>query len=72
MLCMPDVGLWVDKYTPKAFSELLSPEQINREILKEVKQWDKFVFKREVPKFDVGPSGGVDGTRGSSGQGEPP
>lgn len=43
-------GLWVDKYTPNAFSQLLSPEPINREVLFELKQWDKFVFKKEVPK----------------------
>lgn len=37
-------GLWVDKYCPKAFSQLLSPEKTNREILKALKQWDAHVF----------------------------
>ena len=36
--------LWVDKYSPKTFSELLSSERINREVLKWVKMWDPIVF----------------------------
>eukprot|EP01038_Epipyxis_sp_PR26KG_P015121 gene15121-20348_t len=38
-------SLWVDKYAPKSFMELLSPEKTNREVLKSVKKWDTFVFK---------------------------
>ena len=38
-------GLWVDKYSPKEFSQLLSPEKINRETLKALKEWDNFVFQ---------------------------
>lgn len=26
------MSLWVEKYTPKSFSHLLSPEKINREV----------------------------------------
>lgn len=37
--------LWVDKYAPKSFSQLLSPEKINREVLKAMKGWDRYVFK---------------------------
>eukprot|EP00850_Spirogloea_muscicola_P010707 SM000064S19729 [mRNA] locus=s64:153757:161302:- [translate_table: standard] len=36
--------LWVDKYTPQAFTELLSDEQTNREVLKWLKDWDGLVF----------------------------
>ena len=36
--------LWVDKYAPKAFMDLLSDERLNRHVLRWVKQWDDFVF----------------------------
>ncbi|GLJ40597.1 hypothetical protein SUGI_0838040 [Cryptomeria japonica] len=36
--------LWVDKYAPKSFTELLSDEQTNREVLRWLKQWDHCVF----------------------------
>ncbi|MCO5602587.1 hypothetical protein L7F22_056721 [Adiantum nelumboides] len=36
--------LWVEKYAPKSFTELLSDEQTNREVLRWLKQWDKCVF----------------------------
>jgi DNA polymerase III delta prime subunit len=38
--------MWVDKYSPKSFSQLLSSDSANREVLKSLKQWDPFVFKR--------------------------
>ena len=38
-------GLWVDKYAPKTFAQLLSPEKTNREVLKAVKLWDNYVFQ---------------------------
>ena len=40
--------LWVDKYAPVAFRDLLSDERVNREVLRAVKAWDRFVFKKEV------------------------
>ncbi|KAF8015991.1 hypothetical protein BT93_H1517 [Corymbia citriodora subsp. variegata] len=40
--------LWVDKYAPNSFSELLSDEQINREVLLWLKQWDSCVFGSEI------------------------
>jgi len=43
-------SLWVEKYKPRGFSQLLSPENINREVLRALKQWDRFVFKRANPK----------------------
>lgn len=41
-------ALWVDKYAPEGFRDLLSDEKINREVLRAVKAWDPFVFKKEV------------------------
>lgn len=38
-------ALWVDKYAPDGFRDLLSDEKINREVLRAVKTWDPFVFK---------------------------
>jgi chromosome transmission fidelity protein 18 len=37
----------VDKYAPRSFTQLLSPEKINREVLKALKKWDRFVFKTD-------------------------
>ena len=36
--------LWVDKYSPHAFMDLLSDERVNRQVLRWVKQWDPLVF----------------------------
>uniref|UniRef100_A0A803LZB0 AAA+ ATPase domain-containing protein n=1 Tax=Chenopodium quinoa TaxID=63459 RepID=A0A803LZB0_CHEQI len=36
--------LWVNKYAPRSFTELLSDEQTNREVLSWLKQWDAAVF----------------------------
>ncbi|KAJ7546189.1 hypothetical protein O6H91_08G029300 [Diphasiastrum complanatum] len=40
--------LWVDKYAPKSFTELLSDEQTNREVLSWLKQWDSCVFGMKI------------------------
>ncbi|CAJ1967958.1 unnamed protein product [Sphenostylis stenocarpa] len=40
--------LWVDKYAPNSFTELLSDEQTNREVLLWLKQWDSVVFGSEI------------------------
>ncbi|KAM3756300.1 hypothetical protein ACB098_02G101700 [Castanea mollissima] len=40
--------LWVDKYAPSSFTELLSDEQTNREVLLWLKQWDSGVFGSEI------------------------
>ncbi|KAM2991742.1 hypothetical protein FF2_044061 [Malus domestica] len=40
--------LWVDKYAPNSFIELLSDEQTNREVLLWLKQWDPCVFGSEI------------------------
>ncbi|XP_001603491.2 chromosome transmission fidelity protein 18 homolog [Nasonia vitripennis] len=39
--------LWVDKYRPKRYVELLSDENVNRSLLYWLKLWDKVVFDRE-------------------------
>ncbi|MEW5318683.1 MAG: hypothetical protein WDW38_009885 [Sanguina aurantia] len=36
--------LWVDKYAPRHFMDLLSDERTNREVVKWVKAWDATVF----------------------------
>ncbi|VDN51833.1 unnamed protein product [Dracunculus medinensis] len=40
--------LWVDKYTPRSYIELLSDEKVNRLLLHWVKLWDLCVFNRSV------------------------
>lgn len=39
-----NANLWVSKYAPRLFVDLLSPDAINREVLKWIKQWDSIVF----------------------------
>ncbi|CAH1273627.1 CHTF18 [Branchiostoma lanceolatum] len=40
-------GLWVDKFTPSNYTELLSDEGTNRTLLTWLKLWDTAVFGRE-------------------------
>lgn len=40
-------SLWVDKYAPMSFSQLLSEEKINREVLSALRAWSPYVFKSE-------------------------
>lgn len=43
----PSAGkLWVEKYRPKTYFELLSDESTNRRLLTWLKMWDKIVFNR--------------------------
>lgn len=39
--------LWVERYKPKRYLELLSDESVNRTLLNWLKMWDKIVFNRE-------------------------
>ncbi|XP_043248448.1 chromosome transmission fidelity protein 18 homolog [Colletes gigas] len=39
--------LWVDKYRPRSYLELLSDESVNRNLLHWIKLWDKVVFNRD-------------------------
>ena len=43
--------LWVDKYAPKLYTELLSDDGVNRKLLKWLKLWDCVVFGTEPPKY---------------------
>ncbi len=38
--------LWVDRYRPKRFTDLLGDERVHREVLAWVKQWDLCVFRK--------------------------
>ena len=41
----PLSSLWVDKYAPKGYLDLLSDEQINRGVISWLKSWDPCVFR---------------------------
>ncbi len=45
--------LWVDKHSPSHFSDLLSDERINREVLRALRQWDPYVFQKQAPPRPV-------------------
>ncbi|KAJ3163636.1 hypothetical protein HDU86_000222 [Geranomyces michiganensis] len=59
----PKERLWVDKYSPRMYIDLVGDERINREVLTWVKEWDFCVFKKprrkpanhksepEIPEF---------------------
>ena len=40
--------LWMEKYRPKTYLDLLSEESVNRTLLHWLKLWDKVVFNKEV------------------------
>jgi chromosome transmission fidelity protein 18 len=42
--------LWVQKYKPTRYLDLLSDESTNRVLLHWLKLWDKVVFNKEVHK----------------------
>ncbi|KZV69756.1 P-loop containing nucleoside triphosphate hydrolase protein [Peniophora sp. CONT] len=39
-------SLWVDRYRPQRYTELLGDERVHRDVLAWVKEWDKCVFGR--------------------------
>jgi chromosome transmission fidelity protein 18 len=39
--------LWVDKYRPETYSELMGDQRLNRDVLRWVKQWDHCVFGKK-------------------------
>ena len=45
--------LWVDRYRPKRFTDLLGDERVHREVLAWVKQWDLCVFGKGKGKKRV-------------------
>ncbi|KAL4457647.1 hypothetical protein ABPG75_012512 [Micractinium tetrahymenae] len=42
-------ALWVEKYAPRGYIDLLSDEQINREVVRWLKGWDPCVFGTAPP-----------------------
>lgn len=48
-LTAPEGELWVNKYAPRSFMDLLSDEPTNREVLKWLKAWDACVFRGAPP-----------------------
>ena len=63
--------LWVDKYRPKVFMDLLSDERVNRAVLRWVKQWDVSVFGGGAPKGQ-GALAAAKGTAAHTGRPERP
>lgn len=58
----PQTSLWVDKYSPQSFAELLSSETVNRNVLRWIKLWDPLVFGRPGP-LGVEPAAHTGGAR---------
>ena len=54
----PPAALWVEKYAPKKFVDLLSDERLNRHVLRWVKEWDGLVFGRHPPVSQANLYGG--------------
>ena len=44
--------LWVNKYAPRRFVDLLSSDKINRDVLYWIKKWDSSVFGVQRPKMN--------------------
>jgi chromosome transmission fidelity protein 18 len=44
-----DHRLWVDKHAPHSFAHLLSDERTNREVIRSLRAWDPYVFRRDTP-----------------------
>lgn len=50
--------MWVDKYRPRKYVDLISDESTNRTILKWLKMWDKVVFNIEPKEKVTGTASG--------------
>ncbi|CAG8480683.1 7964_t:CDS:10 [Ambispora leptoticha] len=48
-----ETKLWVDKYRPKRYIDLLGDEKANREIIRWIKQWDYCVFGKKPKENEV-------------------
>ncbi|KAJ3114323.1 hypothetical protein HK098_007385, partial [Nowakowskiella sp. JEL0407] len=48
-----DGNLWVDKYSPKLYIDLVGDERTNREVLSWVKEWDFCVFGKQPKKVEI-------------------
>ena len=47
--------LWVEKFRPKSYMQLLSDDGVNRTLLHWLKLWDKIVYGKELPKKPAKP-----------------
>ena len=45
--------LWAQRHAPRAFTDLLSVEHVNREVVHWIKGWDKVVFDRNPPPATI-------------------
>ncbi|CAO1622886.1 unnamed protein product [Jaminaea pallidilutea] len=45
-----DGKVWVEKYRPKRFAELLGDERVHREVMGWLREWDACVFRRKTKK----------------------
>jgi chromosome transmission fidelity protein 18 len=43
-----EMELWVDKYSPKQYTDLITEEYINREALTWLKSWDADIFPQSL------------------------
>ncbi|KAF9438709.1 hypothetical protein BGZ76_005654 [Entomortierella beljakovae] len=43
--------LWVDKYKPRKYTDLMGDERVNRGVLSWIKEWDQCVFGRKYKKY---------------------
>ncbi len=64
-----ETDLWVKKHSPKNFSQLLSSERTNRDVLKAVKRWDPFVFHKDENISTVRPDSNNNSNSGWSSSG---
>lgn len=44
-------NMWVDKYRPQIFTDLVGDERVNREVMGWVKEWDQCVFGKKKRKL---------------------
>lgn len=45
-----ETTLWVDRYRPKRFTDLLGDDRVHREVMSWVKEWDHCVFGKKKGK----------------------
>jgi chromosome transmission fidelity protein 18 len=43
-------SLWVDRYRPRRFTDLLGDDRVHREVMEWVKEWDYCVFGKRKGK----------------------
>lgn len=58
--------LWLDKYRPQRFIDLLSDERTNREVLTWIKKWDRYVFPDKKPMTDIASPTGFNSRKGTT------